>query len=271
MTAEIWYNMRGGMHRLLVDSATLDAVRADLSREGAAHLRVLRPKDGEEFELFDGRGAMRTYRWDARGKALSAAGRLRRAEPKRGGASLILFACVTKGQRWDWTLQKATELGVDRIVPVVSARTVVRVAFDERDAKRERWRRICEEAARQSDAAWLPEISEPVDFGAALAEAAKTVCFAGALTTPPPEPLLAAAMRELAKGGADAYSVFVGPEGDFSPEELAALLAVAIPANFGPTILRAETAAIYAVSVLAAAMSAAAPQPSSTPKEHDQP
>ena len=241
------------MHRLLVDSATLDMDCAILTKENAAHLKVLRPKDGEEFELFDGHGSTRAYKWDAAEKSLVAFQQARRqaAEPSN---HLTLFACITKGQRWDWTLQKATELGIARIVPVVSARTIVRIASGEGAAKRERWQKICEEAARQSDALWLPEISEPMDFASAVREAAKTTCFAGALTTPPPEPLMKAVMRAMANGASGGFSVFIGPEGDFTPEELAALLKVATPTSFGPTILRAETAAIFALSVITAAM-----------------
>lgn len=242
------------MHRLLVESATLDLDCAILTKENAGHLKVLRPKDGEEVELFDGCGSVRTYTWSAADKALVAAQPSNRRIFKPASIKTTLFACITKGQRWDWTLQKATELGVGRIVPVVSERTIVRISPGEGEAKKVRWRKICEEAARQSDAVWLPEISEPLGFAAAVREAAKTACFAGALVSPPPEPLLKALTRSLADGAAREYSVFIGPEGDFTPGELSALLAVATPASFGPTILRAETAAIYALSVLKAAL-----------------
>lgn len=243
------------MHRLLVESATLDMDCANLPKESAAHLKVLRPKDGEEFALFDGCGSTRIYRWQAAERRLVASKESQRialAPPKR---RTTLFACVTKGQRWDWTLQKATELGVSRIVPVISERTIVRIVVGEGVGKKARWRKICEEAARQSDAVWLPEIEEPMDFAAALREAAKTTCFAGALTTPPPEPLLAAVQRAVKCGASGAeFSVFIGPEGDFTPDELGALLDVATPTSLGPTILRAETAAIFALSVLVAAL-----------------
>ena len=182
--------------------------------------------------------------------------------------NLTLFACVTKGSRWDWTIEKATELGVTRIVPVISERTIVRIPKDERAAKRERWMRIAEDAARQSDAKWLPEICEAVDFKDALPLVRETTCFIGALVTPPARPLAEAVASQVKVKGegeqrrgktplftSDLHlhlSVFIGPEGDFTPEELAALMEIAIPTSFGPTVLRAETAAIFAVSVLAA-------------------
>ena len=236
------------MHRLLVETVLLAPESPVLPADAAQHLKVLRPKDGEEIELFDGHGRWRTYAW---ANGLQASSSIQTIEQSNN--SLTLFACITKGSRWDWTIEKATELGVTRIVPVISDRTIVRIPKGERAAKRARWQRIAEDAARQSDAKWLPEIDEPVDFRDALALVKKTTCFIGALTDPPSPPLMAAIedfRRET--GGLKCVSTFIGPEGDFTPEELKTLLEIAIPTSFGPTVLRAETAAIYAVSVLVA-------------------
>ena len=238
------------MHRLLVETELLAQDAPTLPPDAARHLKVLRPKCGEEIELFDGHGKWRVYAWADGLRATSQA--VQTLPTPR--TSLTLFACVTKGSRWDWTIEKATELGVTRIVPVISDRTIVRIPKPERAAKRERWMRIAEDAARQSDAKWLPEIAEAVDFADSLALVKETTCFVGALTNPPPQPILRAITDELKAGGGRPLSVFVGPEGDFTPEELAALLDIAIPTSFGPTILRAATAAIYAVSVLAATL-----------------
>jgi len=239
------------MHRLLVTTDLLGDAAPTLPADAARHLKVLRPKAGEPIELFDGRGSWRVYAWDGGLRAASPACSL----PADSRPPLTLFACITKGSRWDWTVEKATELGVTRIVPVVSARTIVRIPAGERAAKRARWMRIAEDAARQSDAKWLPEIAEAVDFADVLALVARTTCLVGALTEPPPPPLAAAVAEALRANGPGArreLAVFVGPEGDFAPEELAALLKIATPASFGPTVLRAETAAIFAVSVLSA-------------------
>ena len=246
------------MHRLLVQTELLNEVSPSLPKDAARHLKVLRPKDGEEIELFDGKGKWRVYKFCTSLKSgqetaspLNAHSNIRTIEQSNN--SLTLFACVTKGSRWDWTIEKATELGVTRIVPVISERTIVRIPKSERAAKRERWLRIAEDAARQSDAKWLPEIHEAVDFRNALPLVKDTTCFIGALTNPPPRPLMAA-VAEKAKvegeGEQRNLAIFVGPEGDFTPEELEALMEIATPTSFGPTILRAETAAIYAVSVL---------------------
>jgi len=236
------------MHRLLVDTAELAKDVPELSREAANHLKVLRPKDGEEIELFDGCGRWRVFRYEAAEKALRAAEDVRPYQLPTANYQLSLFACVTKGSRWDWTIEKATELGVTRIVPVISERTIVRIPKDERASKRERWMRIAEDAARQSDAKWLPEIVEPVDFADSLALVRETHCFVGALTNPPPKTI--GEELRTKDNGQRTKAIFVGPEGDFTPAELAALLEIATPVSFGSTILRAETAAIYGVSVL---------------------
>ena len=242
------------MHRLLIETKLLDEESPVLPEGALRHLRVLRPKDGEEIELFDGCGKWRVYAYSGKGNvdAPLRAVTISRCEEAVNGR-LTLFACVTKGSRWDWTIEKATELGVSRIVPVISDRTIVRISKSERAAKRERWMRIAEDAARQSDAKWLPEIVEAVDFREALPLVKATTCFVGALTTPPPKPLAAAVVEaKLNAHDLGELATFIGPEGDFTPEELATLLEIATPTSFGPTILRAETAAIFAVSVLAA-------------------
>ena len=255
------------MHRLLVETALLGDDAPTLPKEAARHLKVLRPKVGEEIELFDGKGRYRVFKvqsskFKVQGSAgdetfgLAPMSATLNFEPS--ALNLTLFACITKGSRWDWTIEKATELGVSRIVPVISDRTIVRIPKAERAAKRERWLRIAEDAARQSDAKWLPEILEAVDFADALPLVRATTCFIGALTSPPSQPLAFAVREKVEKRGeggqsisGQGLSVFIGPEGDFTPDELKALMDIATPTSFGPTILRAETAAIFAVSVLA--------------------
>ena len=252
------------MHRLLVPSEQLASDSPVLPKEAANHLKVLRPKDGEEIELFDGSGKSRRFSVVGGGKNFHLAALSPVCASARASRTLTLFACVTKGSRWDWTIEKATELGVTRIVPVVSARTIVRIGADEREAKRARWIRIAEDAARQSDAKWIPEIHEPVSFAESLPLVRETTCFVGALTNPPPQPMVEAMRSSCGRLG-DAplpdsprsFAVYVGPEGDFSPEELAALIEIATPVSFGSTILRAETAAIYGVSVLKSFLDAA--------------
>lgn len=233
------------MHRLPVDTESLAGDVPSLSPGAMRHLKVIRPREGETVELFDGAGRWRRFVWS--GGRLSPGGDVRMA-PRP--APLVLFACVTKGSRWDWTVEKATELGATRIVPVMSERTVVRIPAAEREAKRLRWMRIAVDAARQSDAKWVPEVCAAADFADAAAMAAECECFVGALADPPHADILSAVSARPRDGRPPA--VFVGPEGDFTPEELAALASAATPVSLGPAVLRAETAAIYALSVLKA-------------------
>lgn len=233
------------MHRLYVETSVLEAEVPILSKEASRHLKVLRPQKGEQFELFDALGAWRVYEFNGLGllpiSSLSIATRHKR--------EIALFACVTKSSRWDWTIEKATELGVDLIVPVISSRTIVRIPSSERQAKRERWYRIAIEAVGQSGARFAPKMNMPVDFDEALNLLSSYECFTGALTTPSPPSLLTALQNASIKSN---LAVFIGPEGDFTPEELDKLLAVSKPVNLGETVLRAETASIYGLSVLSA-------------------
>jgi RsmE family RNA methyltransferase len=112
--------------------------------------------------------------------------------------------------------------------------------------------RIAADAARQCDAKWLPEVCAPVDFSASLAMVRDCRCFVGALTDPKPNALAAEIAAAMGAGGEEDrdWAVYVGPEGDFTPEELSELTKAAVPTDFGATVLRAETAAIFSLSVL---------------------
>ena len=231
------------MHRLIVNAKELEYDSPALSSAAANHMKVLRIREGESIEIFDGMGHSRVCIFEN--------GMLRPVSsvtfsPKP--ASLTLLACITKGSRWDWTIEKATELGATRIVPVISERTIVRIPNDERESKRARWMRVVEDAARQSDAKWIPEILAPVDFAESLSIVRETTCFVGALITPPPQSLLSVLLGQ--SGSQSNPSLFVGPEGDFTPSELSSLCKIATPVTFGAAVLRAETAAIYGLSVL---------------------
>jgi RsmE family RNA methyltransferase len=123
----------------------------------------------------------------------------------------------------------------------------------EKDSKLSRWEKIAQEAARQSDAKYLPQILKPVSFEESLSIVDETECFAGALLDSPPPPI---AYEMARRQGAKPPAIYVGPEGDFTPAELERLLERAKPVTFGETILRAETAAIYGLSVIKAFLDA---------------
>ncbi len=239
------------MHRCLVKPEELLADALLLGHDEARHLQaVLRVKPGDRVTLFDGRGRTRTAVITAaekRGLSLAADSEVKAhaAPPCR----LTLFACVSKGNRMDWTIEKAVELGVGAIVPVISDRTIVRLDAEEGRAKADRWSRVAEEAARQCGATWLTEIAPPVPFKACLPAVSLTRPVFVAALTPAAKPLREALAA--CAGTPPQAGWFVGPEGDFTPAELDALLAAgAIPVSLGQRVLRAETACLYGLCVL---------------------
>ena len=236
------------MHRHLVTPDNLLADTCVLGKEEARHLQtVLRVKPGDIIQLFDGQGHTRTTTVTVVEKNSLT---LTAVEPvvshPQAPCSITLFVCISKGKHMDWTLEKAVELGVARIVPVISDRTIVRVDADDRETKADRWMRIAEEAARQSGRAWLPEILTPRSFKESLALVQQTTPTFVAALTPNAKPL-----RDALQATPQQAGWFVGPEGDFTPNELQRLMdAGAVPVSLGPLVLRAETACLYGLCAL---------------------
>ena len=244
------------MHRHYIETARLQSPALTLAREEARHLQtVLRLRLNDEVELFDGRGQTALARVAAAGKHEL---QLERLAPPTCHApppcQLALFACISKGKRMDWTVEKSVELGVSRIVPVISDRTIVRLEEDDADGKTGRWMRVAIEAARQSSTPWLPTIDAPMPLAEAgpLVRACAPV-FVAALV-PEAQPVRQVLTGLRAQGTPPATAGwFVGPEGDFTPAELQFLLACgAHPVSLGPRVLRTETAAVWGLCVLGA-------------------
>lgn len=210
-----------------------------LGVEEARHARVRRLRPGEAVVLIDGdgRGAL------GRVESTGASGVVIRSEallPEREGESplaLTLAVAALKAERFDWVVEKATELGVTRIVPFTSARTLASPSAP----RRERWRQIALAAAKQSGRSVVPEVAEPIPFAAVLElPAAARVLFAEDGDTD--------ALSGELFGGLPSLVAVVGPEGGFTAAEFAAARAAGCHlAGLGPRILRAETAAIVAV------------------------
>ncbi|HOE60402.1 MAG TPA: RsmE family RNA methyltransferase [Kiritimatiellia bacterium] len=242
------------MHRCLVTTENLLADTLTLGREASHHLHtVLRVRPDDPVVLFDGQG--RTRRALVRSAERHSVA-LTAAEPAQTHpapvCAITLFACISKGHRMDWTVEKAVELGIARLVPVISEHTVVRLAPGDREGKAERWRRVAAEAARQCGAVWMPTIVSPLPFREALPLVATTLPVFTAALTPAARPL-----REVFASHSEPpvhAGWFVGPEGDFSEAELAELTATgATPVSLGPLVLRSETACLYGLCALNAA------------------
>ncbi|HJZ84760.1 MAG TPA: 16S rRNA (uracil(1498)-N(3))-methyltransferase [Polyangia bacterium] len=242
------------MARLYVPAERLDA--SELEVAGPEHhylCRVLRLRPGDPVVLFDGQGHERDaqlIRVGPRSATLRLSGRREVALPS--GPALTLLVGLAKGDKMDFIVQKATELGVARIVPVLTERSVIRPGERTRVAARQaRWNKIAREAARQCGRADVPAIAPVCPLGAALA-AAPT----GALRLLFWEQARAVKLRDLLPKAPPAQVVIaVGPEGGFSAAEAAAAQALGFVAvGLGSRTLRAETAALAALAVVGYAL-----------------
>ncbi len=242
-------------HVLVPSDALTSAAPFPLHDEESRHLRtVLRVRDGDAVCLLDGMGHRRpaTVRVAGRQGVMCEPCGLVEAL-RRPPVSLTLFQCVAKPTRMDWLVEKAAELGVSTLVPVLSARTVVRMGEGGRP---DRWRRIAESALRQSGGGWMMRVEPPHGWGEALdrMRAFSGPLLVGALTaTAKPLGDVLTAMRETAPA---AVGWLIGPEGDFTPDELESALGIgqAVPVSLGHQVLRVETAALYGVSATLAMM-----------------
>jgi 16S rRNA (uracil1498-N3)-methyltransferase len=229
------------VRRLYLPAESIAEGRASLTPEATHYLRdVLRLDPGAQVELFDGMGGAYPAELEA-GFASLRVGPRHEARPS---LDLWLLFALAKGDKMDWVVQKATELGATRIVPFAAERSVVRLGREQGQARAVRWRRIAAEAARQCGRADVPAVDEPVSLGTALA------------AVPPGHRRFVFHLvgQPIAPGTAPAgVSAVVGPEGGLSPGEvLACEAAGAGSVSLGPRVLRAETAAVVATALLQA-------------------
>ena len=226
-----------------------------LSEEESRHLRdVLRLRAGDEAHVFDGAGReFACVVAEVGGRKGAARLEVReRVEPPspESPLELTLAVALLKGEKFDLVVQKATELGAARVVPVETKRADVRLR-DERDALKrvERWRRLALEAAKQSGRARIPAVDEPVFF-AALVEGATRAHEARVLFAEGGGAPLDALLTVTGKHPA-AVAALVGPEGGWEQEEieLARARGWAV-VTLGGRTLRAETAAITVCALL---------------------
>ncbi len=162
-------------------------------------------------------------------------------------ASLTLYAAVLKGDKFEWVLQKGTELGAHAFAPLISERTIVRDPA-QIEKKRERWARIVREAAEQSGRARLPVLAAPVSLETALAQSAAQNDLSLFPWPGSGAPSLADVLRDVPPTAR--VGVFIGPEGGFSPQEAGLAQAAGLcPVSLGPRVLRAETAGIAIVAL----------------------
>lgn len=218
--------------------------------EDVNHIKnVLRLANGDMLEISDGAGndysvVIEKLEKDRIISVIKEVSQNRTEPP----VEVILYQGIPKSDKMDLIIQKCVELGVGRVVPVITERTVVR--FDgSRDvsAKTARWQKISLEASKQCGRGRIPIVAEPVRFGKALEEARGCE-----LSIIPYEKESTRGLAGcLAMGKYRSVAVFTGPEGGFTEDEIRkAELSGAIPVSLGPRILRTETAGLAVLSIL---------------------
>jgi 16S rRNA (uracil1498-N3)-methyltransferase len=220
-----------------------DRLQAGVGRLGPAERHylagVLRLAPGTAVEVFDGAGHV----WEAEFTGSEIRLGTRREAPPPAATVWLAFA-LPRGEKADWVVQKATELGVARLLSWPAERSVVRLEPGRAGARAGRWRRIAAEAARQCGRAGVPEVAAAGSLREALEAPAgfdRLVLAAGAVAP------LGSVLRREAAG----WLAVVGPEGGLTEAELGACLdAGCTPASLGPRILRAETAAIVTAALI---------------------
>ena len=209
--------------------------------------QVTRHRVGDEIIVFDGQGRRAVTQIKSLNKQQVDLSILQISPPSVAGVSITLLQGITKGETMEWIIEKAVELGVRSIIPVVTARCVVRLDTGEAAKKREKWQRMALEACKQCGQDWLPEVAVPCDLRAATALCTDTTLRFVASLQEQARPL-----RDLWNGGAGASAaVAIGPEGDFTDEEQKLFSSQGWLAwSLGARTLRSETAAICALSIL---------------------
>ena len=234
--------------RVYVQATPKAGERFVIGGDAASHLaRVLRLTAGDSLVLFDGRGNEYPARIaELRKSAVSVEVLEQRAPQRESPLPVTLAQGLCRGERMDFVIQKATELGVARIIPVLSERTVVRLDAARAHARLQHWRAVAISACEQCGRNQLPEITEPVG----IPQLAATLPAGGERLLL--SPLGTTSLAEIAHARAGII-VLIGPEGGLAEsEEQLCVRSGFRMIRLGPRILRTETAALAALAVLQA-------------------
>ena len=239
------------MHRCYAPGANLQA-GASLTIEGeeAKHaLKVMRLRVGDECEVFDGCGHAAVGRIAAAaGSSALTLADLRPLPPMPPVAGITLALAIPKGSNMDLIVQKAVEMGVQRIIPLLTERTIVRLDARDAAAKTAKWSRTALEACKQCGVNTLPVVETPQSYTSFLTRADLPALKLQCAIVPHARPLRH--LLETARtAGMQECVLLIGPEGDFSPAEYTAGEAAGYaPTSLGPIILRVETAVFLAIA-----------------------
>jgi 16S rRNA (uracil1498-N3)-methyltransferase len=221
-----------------------------LSERAARHVAALRMRVGDALTLFNGDGYECAAVLTGIGKrGVTAAVRERRAVDRESPLDVRLVQGVCAGDRMDLVLQKATELGVAAIHPLVTTRSVVRLSSDRRERRETHWQNVVIAACEQCGRNRIPQVAPSLGFGEYFAALPARAGETGVRILLAPDG--AASLRSLAPH--TPVTVLVGPEGGLAPEEREIAVAAGfVTVRFGPRILRTETAPLAMLAALQA-------------------
>ena len=223
---------------------------AELDEDESRHLAsVLRAQAGDRIGILDGQGRLGEAEVVMPHKKRTTIRILAQALAAPVAPRKILVQALVREQRMDWLIQKAVELGMHEIWPLQTDQAVVRIRPEEAGKKTARWQAIALAACKQSGNPWLPRIAPVRGLAAALADVrGGAACFGALQEDALSLPVFFGRLRQ---EHCPQVAMFIGPEGDFSAAEVAALLAAGVqPVTFGPVVLRVETAALFILSAL---------------------
>lgn len=240
------------MHRFLVDPTNIKGGQVMLEGDDFKHLKqVLRLGPKDTIYLFDGSGVEYIANILAVNKNNAVAGIIStfkaETEPE---IRLTLFQGIPKGEKMDLIIQKGVELGVHKIVPVITERTVVKIDEKDKSKKVDRWLRISKEAAKQCRRAYIPYILEPIYFKEAI-EMTRSFDSSVLLYENEAKKCLKEVLKCYTINKIEDIALFVGPEGGFASQEVELFAKTGSDiVGLGKRILRAETAAISVLSII---------------------
>jgi len=248
-------------HRFYIPADTWNPESLSLEEGEARHCaEVLRCSKGDRITVFNGQGteAIAEISSINSGEHNIPLNLVALNKTSRPPAFLTLGQAIPKGKNMDLIVQKATELGVSQIVPLLSERTVVRLDEAEAEKKQAKWQKVALEACKQCGQNWLPQISPIQSTEQFLASqtgqknSGEELLLIAALH-PDAHPLktILGIDESQSESRPQAATILIGPEGDFTPAELSTAMTGGFrPLSLGPIVLRSETAAIYALSIL---------------------
>lgn len=242
------------MNRFFLPTASGVEPELFLEGEEAHHaLKVLRIEPGEDVIVLNGNGCAFVCRCIAREKNRLRLQIVQKNFTPQNDYKITLLQAIPKGKLIELIIQKAIELGITKIVPLITERVVAVPDEEDSSKKQDRWKQIAISAIKQCGQTWLPEIEPPIKLTDYLkktepAELSLLCALVGERKHPS---IYFDEFRQKYRRNPRTVNIWIGPEGDFTPTEMDRILSLpSFPITLGNLVLRTETAAIYALSIV---------------------